>query len=210
MLSWTHQRAYVDSLDGDYLSPAALDRAVELAEAAVRLDPRLPQARAQLGYVLIFKRQPDAALAEFERAFALNPNFIDDRFAQAWIYAGQPARAIEVLESNMRLDPFPSPVYSSGMMGVANYLLKRYGEAVRWHRECALQLPDAQWPHMMLASAYAQLGQFEEARKEAAEVLRINPGFTIDGYKRIFAAHKDPKDAEHRIDGMRKAGLPET
>jgi adenylate cyclase len=210
MLSWTHQRAYIEPLDGDYLSPAALDRAVQLAEAAVRLDPRLPQARAQLGYVLIWKRQHDAALAEFERAFALNPNFTDDRFAQAWIYAGQPARAIEVLEANMRLDPFASPIYSSGMMGSANYMLKRYGEAVRWFRECALRVPDLQWPHMMLASAYAQFGQREEARKEAAEVLRINPSFTIEGYKRIFAAHKDPVDAEHRLDGLRKAGLPET
>jgi hypothetical protein len=40
-------------------------------------------------------------------------------------------------------------------------------------------------------------------------VLRINPGFTIEGYKRLLV-HKDPADAEHRIDGMRKAGLPET
>jgi adenylate cyclase len=34
MLSWTHVRAYVEPFDGDYLSPTALDRAVELAEAA--------------------------------------------------------------------------------------------------------------------------------------------------------------------------------
>jgi adenylate cyclase len=52
------------------------------------------------------------------------------------------------------------------------------------------------------------LGQLEEARKEAAEVLRINPGFTIEGYKPILV-YKDPKQAEHRIDGMRKAGLRE-
>ena len=49
MLSATHIRAYIEPFDGDYLSPAALDRALELAEAAVRLDARLPQARAQLG-----------------------------------------------------------------------------------------------------------------------------------------------------------------
>jgi adenylate cyclase len=60
----------------------------------------------------------------------------------------------------------------------------------------------------MLACAYSQLGQLEEARAEAAEVLRINPGFTIQSYKRIVV-HKDPKDVERRIDGMRKAGLPE-
>jgi adenylate cyclase len=68
--------------------------------------------------------------------------------------------------------------------------------------------PYLQWPHLWLASAYAQLGQFEEARIEAAEVLRITPGFTIERYKRL-TVYRDPKDAEHRLDGLRKAGLPE-
>ena len=93
-------------------------------------------------------------------------------------------------------------------MGLANYMLKRYPEAVRWLRECALRLPNMQLPHLWLACAYAQLGQIEEAAREAAEVLRINPGFTIDSYKRLLV-YKDPKDEEHRLDGMRKAGLPE-
>jgi adenylate cyclase len=210
MLSATHLRAYFEPFDGDYLRPAALDRALELAEAAVHLDPRLPQARAQLGYVLLHKRRHDAGIAEFERAFALNPNFIDHRFALALTYVGEPARAIEVLKANMRLDPFASPMYSSGVMGLVNYMLKRYGEAVRLLRECASRLPSSQIAHLWLASAYAQSGQLEEAREEAAEVLRINPGFTIESYKRPAAVYKDPKDAEHRLDGMRKAGLPET
>jgi adenylate cyclase len=209
VLSLAHMYAYVEQLDGDYLSPAALDRAFELAKAAVRLDPRLPQARAQLGWILLWKRQHDAAMFEFQRAFALNPNFVDGRFAYALMYSGEPERAIEVLEANIRLDPFAPPIYSSGFMGLANYMLKRYPEALRWLRECALRLPNMQVPRIWLASAYAQLGQIEEARKEAAEVLRINPGFTIEGFGRILP-YKDPKDVEHRVDGMRKAGLPET
>src|SRR5258707_1498617 len=83
MLSWTHHHDYVEPFDGDYLSPAALDRALELAEAAVHLGARLPQARAQLGYVLLSRRRHDDAIAEFERAFTLNPNFFDPRFALA-------------------------------------------------------------------------------------------------------------------------------
>ena len=53
MLSRTYHYAYVEPFDGDYLSPGALDRALELAETAVHLDDHLPQARAQLGDVLI-------------------------------------------------------------------------------------------------------------------------------------------------------------
>jgi adenylate cyclase len=209
LLSQTHVLAYIDPFDGDYLSPDALDRALELAEAAVHLDASLPQARAQLGDVLIWKREHDAAIAEFERAFALNPNFIDYRYARALIYAGEPARAIKVLEANIRLDPFQPLAHSLGFRGWANYMLKRYGEAVRLLRECVSRLPNIQWPHTWLASAYAQLGQLEEARKQAAQVLRINPGFTIQRHKRIMV-HKDPKDVQHRLDGLRKAGLPES
>jgi len=208
ILSRTHLHAYFEPFDGDYLNPAALDRALELAAMAAHLDPRLPQARAQLGNVLLYKRRHDAAIAEFERAFALNPNYIDHRYAQALIHAGEPARALEVLEAGIRLDPFPwLPAF--GQMGLANYLLKRYGEAVRWGRECVSGLPSLQWPHLQLAAAHAQSGQLEEARAEAAEALRINPGFTIESWKRL-AVYKDPKDAEHHIDGLRKAGLPES
>ncbi len=108
----------------------------------------------------------------------------------------------------IRLDPFPpSPTF--GHIGRANYMLKRYGEAVHWCREWVSRLPNLQWPHVMLACAYAQSGQLEEARGEAAQVLRINPVFTIESSKRILV-YKDPKDLEHYIDGMRKAGLPES
>ncbi len=207
MLSWTHFGAYVEPFDGDYLSPAALDRAVELAGMAVHLDPRLPQARAQLGYVLLYKRRHDAAIAEFERAFALNPNYIDYRYSAALIFTGEHAAALQVLEESIRLDPFPWP-QAFGQMGLANYLLKRYGEAVRLCGEQASRWPNLQLAHLHLAAAYAQSGRLEEAKAEAAEVLRINPGFTIERYKRILV-HKDPKDLEHRLDGLRKAGLPE-
>jgi len=208
MLSFTYCRAYIEPYDGDYLSPATLDRALELAKTAVHLNSRLPQAHAELGYVLLWKRQHDAAIAEFERAFALNPNYIDHRYALALMYAGEPARAIEVLEANLHLDPFQPLINATGNAGIANYMLKRYGEAVRLLREVATRRPNLQYPHVWLAGAYAQSAQLEEAKAEATEVLRINPGFTIERYKRIFV-YKDPKDAEHRIDGLRKAGLPE-
>jgi hypothetical protein len=82
-------------------------------------------------------------------------------------------------------------------------------DAARLLRECVSCLPKLQFPHVMLAYAYSQSGQLEEARREAAEVLRINPGFTIESWKSL-EAFKYPKDIEHRLDGLRKAGLPES
>ena len=53
------------------------------------------------------------------------------------------------------------------------------------------------------------IGQLEDARAEAAEVLRIDPKYTIDGTQRRLSVFKRPEDAEHFFDGLRKAGLPE-
>src|SRR5258707_370881 len=208
MLAGTYVSAYVDPIDSDWVNPAALDRAIELAETAVHLDSHLPLAHAWLGYVLLWKRQHDTAIAELERAFALNPNFTNNAFPLILIYAGEPARALDILEANMRLDPFPRLTGSANVKAIANYMLKRYGEAGRLLGECTSRLPNLQWPHHWLASAYAQLGQLEEARQEASEVLRVNPEFTIEKFKPLVV-FKNPKDAEHLIDGLRKAGLPE-
>jgi tetratricopeptide (TPR) repeat protein len=85
---------------------------------------------------LVYKGQHDAAISEFERAVALNPYVTDYGYAEALMSAGEPARAIELHASSIRLNPF-QPIISSGFMGLAHYMLKRYGEAVRLCREFA-------------------------------------------------------------------------
>jgi len=56
-----------------------------------------------------------------------------------------------------------------------------------------------------------ELSRFSEMLDEvhAAEVLRIQPNFTIEGTLTRLALCKNALDAEHYFDGLRKAGLPE-
>jgi hypothetical protein len=84
-------------------------------------------------------------------------------------------------------------------MGLANYLLKRYREAVRLCAEQASRWPNLQLAHLPLAGAYAQSGHLEEARAEAAEVLRINPGFTKDTNVLSSTRWPDIKTGSHRV-----------
>jgi len=205
MLATTYVTRYNQSWDGDHLNPAILDRAYDLASKGVQLDGNLPEAHAHLGWVLLFKRRHDAAIAEFERAFALNSNFFDPRFAHVLANAGEPARAVEMLDAHMRVDPFR--VINLGYLGHAYYLLKRYADALPPLREFSSRLPNFQICHLWLAATHAQLGQRAEAEAEAAVVLRMYPEFTIDKWKPI-AVCRNPADAEHFFDGLRKAGLP--
>ena len=208
VLSNTHLIAWVQPVDEDCGSPTALERAHRLARKAVRLDPNLPIAHSYLGHVLTFEGQHEQSIAEFEKAIALNPNFTDWRFGAALLRAGEPARAIQVLGAHMRYDPFYVP-WAPGHLGLARYMLKEYSEALPSLRECASRAPDMRQGHVWLAANLAQLGQLDEAYAEAAEVLRVDPKYTIDGTQRRHALFKRPGDADHLLDGLRKAGLPE-
>jgi hypothetical protein len=77
-----------------------------------------------------FSSASTTRIAEFERAFAVNHNFIDHRYAFVSTCVGEPARAIELLEASMRRDPFALPLYWSGYMGVQITCSKRHPEAV--------------------------------------------------------------------------------
>jgi adenylate cyclase len=207
-LAYTYVSAYLNPVDGDYLSAAALDQADELARKAVRLDPNLPQAYAELGYAIVRKREYDTAIKSFERAAALNPNFSDWRFAGVLVLAGEAKTAIEVAHTHIRLDPFCAPM-APQWLGHAYYMLREYLQAHKWLRECIFRSPNLQGGHVWLAATCAQMGQMEEAHSEAAKVLQINPKYTISGSQARITVFKRSEDAEHLFDGLRKAGLPE-
>ena len=59
---------------------------------------------------------------------------------------------------------------------------------------------------LVLAIASGELGREEEAKATAAEVLRINPKFSLEVYKERVPI-KDPATLEREIAALRKAGL---
>ena len=101
-------------------------------------------------------------------------------------------------------DPFPPEWYWEAR---STPLLqeRRYEEMIQVYDHIAeLQV----WHLPYLAICYAHLGRIEEAKTQAAEILRLKPDFSM---KWIIAMepYKNPADLEHLLDGLRKAGLPE-
>jgi len=56
---------------------------------------------------------------------------------------------------------------------------------------------------------YVRLGQPEDARAQASEVLRIEPTYTIDRTERTLRRFSSPQHAEKYFGDLRTAGLPE-
>jgi Tetratricopeptide repeat len=85
----------------------------------------------------------------------------------------------------------------------------RYADALPHLWECVSRAPNMRAARVWLAATYAQLGQLDNARAQAAEVLRIEPFFTINRSPPVPAL-KRADDIEHVASGLRKAGLPES
>jgi adenylate cyclase len=120
----------------------------------------------------------------------------------------QSERAVQVLETHMRLDPFYVPL-APHWLGLAHYALKQYPEALAALSECVLRAPNYGAVHVWLAATHARLGRMDAARAEAAKALELDPDFTIEKVAKSTIAFKRDEDAENCFEGMRRAGLPE-
>jgi tetratricopeptide (TPR) repeat protein len=163
-------------------------------------------ARAQLAWAYFWMNRIDAAVAEFEKAVGLNPNYTDYRFSAILVFAGEPARALDVLRAHVRLDPFHPPQLHP-IQGHALYMLKRYPEALAAIREGLQRAPDIVFSHVWLGAVQVRLGQHAEARDAIAAALRLVPEITIQRWP-MFARYRNPADAAHMINALREAGFP--
>ena len=72
-------------------------------------------------------------------------------------------------------------------------------------RELSPSTPIILVPARTLALVYSELGREEEARAEAAEVLRLNLSFSLEGMRQRLP-FKDPAEVERVLADLRKAG----
>ena len=185
----------------------ALEQALALAQRAVAVDDSLAQAHVTLGTVYLWKKQYDQAIAEAERAIALDSNFAE---AYTWLgealrRVGRPEEALGLIEKAMRLNPHYPPFYLF-QLGEAYRYTGRYEEAIAAYKRALTRNPDLLPAHLGLAVIYSELGREEEARAEAAEVLRLNPKYSLEVLRQM-SPYKDPAVLERMIAALRKAGL---
>jgi tetratricopeptide (TPR) repeat protein len=89
----------------------------------------------------------------------------------------------------------------------ARISLGQFDEAVAALKQRLDRNPNSETSYALLASCYGHLGKIAEARAAWAEVMKIAPDFSIERRRRILP-FKNPDVFEHRIEGMRKAGIP--
>jgi len=185
----------------------SIEKGIEFTQKALAMDDSIGLAHVILGALYLQKREYDKAIAEGERAIALDPGGAAAYATYAHIlhYAGREKEAILTYQKAFRLNPF-APSHWHLNFG---HSLKRTGgleEAVSEYKKAGQLGPNNIFVNINLAETYIMMGREEEARAEAAEVLRMNPKFSLDSFAKILP-FKDQSQIDKTVNALRKAGL---
>jgi adenylate cyclase len=188
---------------------ALFGEAYDLAQQAVNLDPRYPNAHFALGLACMWTHRRERGIAAFEEAIKLNPSFAAAHvlLGQMYLYAGRREEAIERAEKGIRLSPTDPRlfIWLPALAG-AHYQMRHYAEAVEaGRRSWSL---NRNWPTGLryVVAGLAQLGRIDEAQSALGDLklMDANLEFTASMFRRTWP---DPADVDHILDGLRKAGF---
>ncbi len=201
-LSYVQRWAVQQNADSQTLA-----QATEATQRTLALNSSFPLSPVSLGTVYLWQQQYEQAQAELERAVALDPNGAMGyaTLAEALSRVGRTADALEAAAQTLRLKPEAADGYLDSV-STAYYLAGRPEEAIAPLKQYLARYPNILGAHLILAAVYSEVGKEAEARAEAAEVLRINPKFSLEVHKERTPI-KDPALLERHIAALRKAGL---
>jgi adenylate cyclase len=183
-------------------------KAIQNVQKAIALDDSNAVAHAFLGFLYTILGKYDEAVAHCDKAITLEPNSAEAHAWSGWTfrYASLHEKAIQAFNQAVRLDPIPKALYFRGLTGSYSFL-GRHEEAISAGRNAVQADPSDPLTHLNLAAAYNIAGREKKARAEAAEVVRIDPTFSLGNYEKQFNAYRNPEDKELHIGALRKAGL---
>jgi adenylate cyclase len=204
-------RGRVVNAPGDSLL-AEFASVVDAVACAVAIQDALAQrnadAHALLGYYHLLAGAHDEAIAEGERAVVLSPNHADNvaNLACSCAVGGKPAEAITLIKRAMRLSPI-YPMWYLNILGFAHYLCGQHDEAEQALKLALRREPAYNDCRVILAVVHDAQGRTSEARREAQEVLRHDPGFRLSNLEARLVIVKDREMVSRYLEVLRRLGL---
>ena len=185
-------------------------KAIELNQKALTLNKDLFCATAMLGQIHLYQRQYEQAIEMGRRSIELGPSIAVNYMILASIlrYTGNFEEAIAQGQKAISLHPF-CPWYYWLDLAMSYRMAGRYEEALKLYRQILTRASkeafNPLWVYLGLADVYSEMGRVEEAHAQTLEVLRIDPGFSLENWSKT-QPFRDAKHLEKCLTALRKAG----
>ena len=177
-------------------SSPALVRAFELAETARLIDPDIPEIHWALGFVHLQSRRAEKAIESLQKALELDQSYADAYalLGGIYTYTGQPAKAIPLLRTAMRLNPDGGYLYFQ-ILGRAYLFGNDIEQALLNLREASARNPVDLETRVFLAAAMMAAGDRAGAEWEAEEIRALDAAFSMrkwfETYPMTATRHKE-------------------
>jgi adenylate cyclase len=184
---------------------------LHIARAAVQSDPNDADVIAGAAHMLAYcGTEHDEATRLAQRSCALGPNsaFAWGQAGYALFHTGHAQEAVSCFEHAMRLDPVDPMGFST--MGGLTYALLYLGDdakAIEVASKAVQRNPNYTFAWRGLAAALGLSGRMEDGRHALAEMLRVEPNFTIAAL--LARTPSAPKRFARVIEGLRLLQAPE-
>ena len=183
-----------------------LEKAYDFALKGTRLASLDQRGRIIKAFIHLFRNELEMGLAEAEQALDLGPQtlFMMDGIGYVMTLLGEWERGPKLIEKVIRLNPFYTNIVHYALW--VNWLrqenfAKAYDETLKLNR------PAFFWDQIARASSLGLIGNIEDGRKSAAELLKLKPNFAERG--RILIGHfiKFEDIVERVVDGLNAVGI---
>ena len=203
LLALLHSTEYVN---GWTQAPDHVAQGMTFARKALELDAEDPVAHQAMAVIALWQKDYRAAERAARRAIELAPSYSGGFISvgQVLDFTGRHEAAIEAFEQALRLDPGNDLILH--LIGRAQLGMGRHAEAEQSFKRRLIRSPRSDMTRAYLASLYGATGRPDEARALWAELMEINPKFSVEYLRRVLP-YKDPAWFESFAGGLQRAGL---
>ncbi len=166
--------------------------------------------------VFLHNRRYDSAIESAERAIQLDRNSTEGyrALANALVYSGKPEQAIDVIRKAIRLDPNATGPHLE-ILGHAQCELRDFHAAEESLARAIESNRNDYGPYLILISCLGQSDQMAKAQPliEQVDVMfqrEFKRHMSVDWWWRDGFPYQDKSDRQRFLDGLRRAGVPES
>ena len=205
MLAITYLADMYYSSNVSYLN--SLAQATKLAKKALDIDKNNPEPYLILSMLSTMRGNFEQAIDLVKQAIALNHNYDFAYYVLSFTYtcADDTEKGLDFIKKAIHLNPIP-PGYYLELMGFIYSMLGQYKEAIAVLKKAIDREPDNFVVRLTLSATYSMSGHDEGARREASEVLRISPNYSLEESLKGWP-FKNPEWKKRYTDALHKAGL---